>query len=147
MFFLKALATVFAVGSGGYGGVFAPTLFLGVMSGAIFGIILGDFTSIANIPIPLLAVLGMAAFFAGTGRAPLTAIIMTAEMTNDYFLTIPLMIVVIISYVVSIFIEKEDIYTLKLIRRGVSLKDQRKDILDTLIVENAMTQVEKIKSI
>jgi CIC family chloride channel protein len=147
LFFLKAIATVFTVGSGGSGGVFAPTLFLGVMLGAIYGIILGDIINIANSPIALLAVLGMAAFFAGTGRAPLTAIIMTAEMTNDYFLTIPLMIVVIIGYVISIFIEKENIYTLKLIRRGVSLKDQRKDILDTLTVEDAMTPGEKIKSI
>jgi len=144
LFVLKALNTVFTVGSGGSGGVFAPTLFLGVMLGAIFGIIVDDIIVIVNVPIALLALLAMAAFFAGTGRAPLTAIIMTAEMTEDYFLTIPLMIVVTISWGISSVIEKENIYTLKLIRRGVVLTDSRTDILDSITVEQAMTPREKL---
>ncbi len=144
LFVLKALNTVFTVGSGGSGGVFAPTLFLGVMLGAIFGIIVDDIIIIANVPIALLALLAMAAFFAGTGRAPLTAIIMTAEMTEDYFLTIPLMIVVTISWGISSVIEKENIYTLKLIRRGVVLQESRTDILDSITVEQAMTPREKL---
>lgn len=144
LFVLKALNTVFTVGSGGSGGVFAPTLFLGVMLGAIFGIIVDDIIAIVNVPIALLALLAMAAFFAGTGRAPLTAIIMTAEMTEDYFLTIPLMIVVTISWGISSVIEKENIYTLKLIRRGVVLTDSRTDILDSITVEQAMTPREKL---
>ena len=144
LFALKALSTVFTVGTGGSGGVFAPTLFLGVMLGAIFGIIVDDIIIITNVPIPLLALLGMAAFFAGTGRAPLTAVIMTAEMTGDYFLTIPLMIVVSISWIVSILLEKDNIYTLKLIRRGVVLKEPISDILETITVVDAMTPREKL---
>jgi CIC family chloride channel protein len=144
LFVLKALNTVFTIGTGGSGGVFAPTLFLGVMLGAIFGIIVDDIVIITNVPIPLLALLGMAAFFAGTGRAPLTAIIMTAEMTEDYFLTIPLMIVVSISWIVSILFEKDNIYTLKLIRRGVVLKEPIADILETITVVEAMTPREKL---
>jgi len=144
LFVLKALNTVFTIGTGGSGGVFAPTLFLGVMLGAIFGIIVDDIFVITNVPIPLLALLGMAAFFAGTGRAPLTAIIMTAEMTEDYFLTIPLMIVVSISWIVSILLEKDNIYTLKLIRRGVVLKEPIADILETITVVEAMTPREKL---
>ncbi|MFX1515974.1 MAG: chloride channel protein [Promethearchaeota archaeon] len=144
LFALKALNTVFTIGTGGSGGVFAPTLFLGVMLGAIFGIIVDDIIIITNVPIPLLAVLGMAAFFAGTGRAPLTAIIMTAEMTEDYFLTIPLMIAVSISWIISILLEKDNIYTLKLIRRGVVLKEPIADILETITVVEAMTPREKL---
>lgn len=144
LFVLKALNTVFTIGTGGSGGVFAPTLFLGVMLGAIFGIIVDDIIIITNVPIPLLALLGMAAFFAGTGRAPLTAVIMTAEMTKDYFLTIPLMIVVSISWIVSILLEKDNIYTLKLIRRGVVLKEPTADILETITVIEAMTPRDKL---
>ncbi|MFX0120871.1 MAG: chloride channel protein [Promethearchaeota archaeon] len=144
LFILKALSTVFTIGTGGSGGVFAPTLFLGVMLGAIFSIFIDDIIVISNVPITLFALLGMAAFFAGTGRAPLTAIIMTAEMTEDYFLTIPLMFVVAISWLISIFLEKENIYTLKLIRRGVVLEEPRVDLLETITVEKAMTPREKL---
>ncbi len=144
LFVLKAVATVFTVGSGGSGGVFAPTLFLGVMLGAIFAMLVDYVIIIAEVPIALLALLGMAAFFAGTGRAPLTAIIMTAEMTEDYFLTIPLMVVVSISWIVSILLEKENIYTLKLIRRGVILQESRMDILEGISVAEAMTPLEQM---
>ena len=101
---LKVLATILTVGSGGSGGVFAPTLFIGVMLGGLFGVFVTEVFSL-DLNIAFFALLGMAAFFAGTGRAPLTAIIMTAEMTNDYFLTIPLMFVVAISWLLSINIE------------------------------------------
>ncbi len=144
LFILKALSTVFTIGAGGSGGVFAPTLFLGVMLGAIFGVIVDDIIIITNVPISLLALLGMAAFFAGTGRAPLTAIIMTAEMTGDYFLTIPLMVVVSISWLISVVLEKDNIYTLKLIRRGVVLQEPLADVLETITVEEAMTPREKL---
>ncbi|MHA2347342.1 MAG: chloride channel protein, partial [Candidatus Hodarchaeales archaeon] len=135
LFILKALATIFTVGSGGSGGVFAPTLFLGVMIGAIFAIFIDYVIILADVPVALLALLGMAAFFAGTGRAPLTAIIMTAEMTEDYFLTIPLMVVVSISWIVSILLEKDNIYTLKLIRRGV---------LDQIVTVDTRTRLETV---
>ncbi|MFW9906234.1 MAG: chloride channel protein, partial [Candidatus Thorarchaeota archaeon] len=144
LFILKALSTVFTIGAGGSGGVFAPTLFLGVMLGAIFSIVIENIIQITNVPLALFALLGMAAFFAGTGRAPLTAIIMTAEMMDDYFLTIPLMFVVAISWVTSILLEKDNIYSLKLIRRGVVLKEPLLDILETIPVEKAMTPREKL---
>lgn len=141
---LKVVSTVFTIGTGGSGGVFAPTLFIGVMLGAIFSIFVDYIIVIANVPIALFALLGMAAFFAGTGRAPLTAIIMTAEMTEDYFLTIPLMFVVTISWLVSVHLEKSDIYTLKLLRRGVKLEEPMGDILEAITVEHAMIPRDKI---
>lgn len=137
LFVLKAVATVLTIGTGGSGGVFAPTLFLGVMLGAIVAIL-------GQVDVALFALLGMAAFFAGTGRAPLTAVIMTAEMTGDYFVSIPLMLVVTISWLVSTKIEPNDIYVLKLIRRGVNIGETRTDVLEDIEVSRAMTSRDKL---
>ena len=147
LFLLKLLATVFTIGSGGSGGVFAPSLFLGVMLGAFIGAVFKHVLVFENTDIVLFAVLGMAAFFAGTGRAPLTAVIMTAEMTEDFFLTIPLMLVVSVSYLVSSRIEPNDIYVMKLLRRGVTLEAISKDILDQIRVSQAMTPREKLVTV
>jgi CIC family chloride channel protein len=137
---LKALATMLTVGSGGSGGVFAPTLFLGVMLGAIFGVIARDVFGDSSNQIAVFALLGMAAFFAGTGRAPLTAIIMTAELTGDYFLTVPLMLAVTISWLISNQLEPNDIYVQKLVRRGSSIKTGlQADILESITIAEAMT--------
>jgi CIC family chloride channel protein len=137
---LKFLATVLSVGSGGSGGVFAPTLFLGVMLGAIFGVIAREAFGNSNSQIAVFALLGMAAFFAGTGRAPLTAIIMTAEMTGDYFLTIPLMLAVPIAWLISHHLEPDDIYVRKLIRRGTRIEaGLQADILESITIAEAMT--------
>jgi len=68
------------------------------------------------------ALVGMAALFAGSGRAPITCIVIIMEMTHDYFLILPLMIAVSASFLVSSMIEKESIYTMKLSRRGVQIR-------------------------
>ncbi len=144
LFVLKLLATSLTIGTGGSGGVFAPTLFIGVMLGALMGLILNEGFGFANSDVVLFAVAGMAAFFAGTGRAPLTAILMTAEMTDDFFLLIPLMLAASVSYLVSSQLEPSDIYTLKLLRRGVQLEEMTRDILDRILVREAMTPRDKL---
>ncbi|MHA1448571.1 MAG: chloride channel protein, partial [Candidatus Hodarchaeales archaeon] len=144
LFILKVLSTVLSVGSGGSGGVFAPTLFLGVMLGAAIGVIGKNVLGFTSIQVAVFALIGMAAFFAGTGRAPLTAVIITAEMTGDYFLTIPLMFAVAFSFFIASHLEKNDIYILKLTRRGTVLEEPITDILDTIKVSEAMTPVEKL---
>ncbi len=147
LFILKAISTILTIGTGGSGGVFAPTLFLGVMLGAIFGVIVRDIFQISGMDVAVFALLGMAGFFAGTGRAPLTAIIMTAEMTGDYFLMIPLMFVVSISWLVSGRLEHEDIYIRKLTRRGIKIEEPLEDILKTIKVLDIMTPREKLVTI
>ncbi len=147
LFLLKIIATSLTIGTGGSGGVFAPTLFLGVMLGAMVGIVLNLGLGFSNADIVLFAVIGMAAFFAGTGRAPLTAILMTAEMTNDFFLSIPLMLAVSVSYLISSQIQSTDIYTLKLIRRGVQLEEMPRDILDKILVRDAMTPRDRLVTV
>ncbi|MFX0055299.1 MAG: chloride channel protein [Promethearchaeota archaeon] len=119
---VKALSTSFTLGSGGSGGVFAPTLYMGTALGGAFGLA----CSIAFpgvIPEPMaFGIVGMAALFAGSGRAPITCIVMVMEMTSDYSMILPLMIAVSTSFLVASSIEEESIYSLKLSRRGVKLR-------------------------
>ncbi|TFG30806.1 chloride channel protein [Candidatus Thorarchaeota archaeon] len=119
---LKVIATCLTLGSGGSGGVFAPTLFMGAGFGGALGIVFSAVLPFA-VPQPMaFALVGMAALFAGSGRAPITCIVIIMEMTNDYRMILPLMIAVSASYLVSSFIEKESIYTMKLVRRGVNIR-------------------------
>ncbi len=119
---LKALSTSFTLGSGGSGGVFAPTLYIGTALGGAFGLVCSIvFPSIVPQPMAF-AIVGMAALFAGSGRAPITCIVMVMEMTSDYSMILPLMIAVSTSFLVASSIEEESIYSLKLSRRGVKLR-------------------------
>ena len=119
---LKIVTTSLTLGSGGSGGVFAPTLFMGAGFGGALGIIFAAVLPFA-VPQPMaFALVGMAALFAGSGRAPITCIVIIMEMTDDYHIILPLMIAVSASYLVSSFIEKESIYTMKLARRGVQVR-------------------------
>lgn len=137
----KLLATSLTLGSGGSGGVFAPTLFMGAAFGGAFGL---SFSAIAPwaVPQPMaFALVGMAALFAGAGRAPITCIVMLMEMTADYSLILPLMIAVSASYLVSSLIEPESIYTLKLSRRGVRLqRGTHVEVLKTIRAGDVMTK-------
>ncbi|MHC1590485.1 MAG: chloride channel protein, partial [Candidatus Helarchaeales archaeon] len=118
----KMIATSFTIGSGGSGGVFAPSLFIGATFGGFVGGLFGFFfPTIISEPMSF-ALVGMGSLFAGIARAPLTCIVMTIEMTTDYFLIVPLMISCITSYLINYVIMKQKtIYTLKLIRRGLRI--------------------------
>ncbi len=136
---VKAVATSLTLGSGGSGGVFAPTLFIGVFLGAVFGILADMMFDFPVSAVPLFAMLGMAGFFAGTFRAPFTAVIMTAEITGNYFLTIPLLFAVVSSTLVSWRLEPDDIYIKKLLRRGIHIGDDTLfDVLDAVPVSQVM---------
>ena len=134
----KFLATSFSIGSGGSGGIFAPTLFMGAMLGSAFGSLL-FYISIQDLPIEFYAVLGMAGLFAASTRAPLTAIIMTSEMVGDFKLFLPLMFVVITAWIVSKSLLASDIYVIKLIRRGINFEDES-DLLDEITVADIMSR-------
>ncbi|MFW9954324.1 MAG: chloride channel protein [Candidatus Thorarchaeota archaeon] len=119
---LKMLATSSTLGSGGSGGIFAPTLFIGTAFGGAFGLAF-SFLLPTIITHPMaFALVGMTALFAGTGRAPITCIVIVMEMTNDYSLILPLMLATSASFLVSSLLEEESIYTMKLVRRGITLK-------------------------
>jgi CIC family chloride channel protein len=96
----KLVAMSFTISSGGSGGVFAPTLFIGTMLGGALAAVLQQVTPSAPNP-EAFAVVGMAAIFAGAARVPIATLIMVAEMTGGYRLILPTMLAVAISYVVQ----------------------------------------------
>lgn len=116
---LKIIATSLTIGSGGSGGIFAPSLYIGTMFGLASGYILQSlFPTLISDP-NIYAVGGMAALFAGAARAPLTVIFQVPEMTRSFELFLPLMVMCGLSYMVSsILFKGSSIYTIKLERRG-----------------------------
>ena len=137
---IKILSTSLTIGSGGSGGVFAPSLFIGSMFGGAFGhVVHGWFPTITSTP-GAFALVGMAAVFAGAARAPITSIIILFEMTDDYRLILPLMLATVISTILAEHLSKESIYTLKLSRRGIRLERGRDiDVMQGVLVGEAMT--------
>jgi CIC family chloride channel protein len=136
----KLLATSLTLGSGGSGGVFAPSLFMGAMLGGAFGLVvhqlLPDITAAGG----AYALVGMAAVFAGAARAPITAILILFEMTDDYRIILPLMLSTVISTILAERLSRESIYTLKLARRGIRLALGRDiDVMQGVFVDEAMT--------
>ena len=123
LIFLKILATSLTLGSGGSGGIFAPSLFMGAMTGAFFGYFVHSwFPDITATP-GAYALVAMGGLVAGTTRAPITAIIIVFELTNDYNIILPLMITCIMSMIVSSKLSRESIYTLKLLLRNINIKE------------------------
>lgn len=122
LIFFKIIATSTTIGSGGSGGIFAPSLFLGAMTGGLFGMIVHQiFPEITASP-GAYSIVGMGAVVSATTHGPITAILMLFEMTGDYKIILPLMITCIVS---SAFIRQfmtESIYTVKLMRKGINIK-------------------------
>jgi CIC family chloride channel protein len=97
--FLKIIATSLTIGSGGSGGVFAPSLVIGGSFGAVFGLLFGYlFPGLVSQPGTYVLV-GMGAFFSGVAKVPFTSLIMVCEMTSGYGLVVPLMLATAITYV------------------------------------------------
>ncbi len=132
---LKMLAVCFTLGSGGSGGVFAPSLVLGSLVGGAFGMILSFLFPDLGIEPGAYALVGMAAFFAGSAHAPMAAFLIMFELTGDYLIILPLMLAVTITTALSERLHRESIYTLKLIRRGIDVKKERvRDIMESIKV-------------
>ena len=137
---VKIIATAVTLSSGGSGGVFAPSLFLGAMLGGLFGAAVNTIFPDITASSGAYAVIGMAAVIAGAARAPATAIIIIFEMTRDYQIILPLSAAVIISVVVAQALRKQSIYELKLLRRGVDIDGvMQADVLDAVYVRDVMT--------
>ncbi|MEJ2699236.1 MAG: chloride channel protein, partial [Desulfuromonadales bacterium] len=94
----KLAATSLTLGSGGSGGVFSPSLFIGAAMGAGLGLLVHDWFPLMNLDVPAIGVVGMAGMVGGATGAVLTAIVMIFEMTRDYNVIIPLIITVPIAY-------------------------------------------------
>jgi CIC family chloride channel protein len=122
------------MGGGGAGGVFTPSLFVGASFGSFFGLTAARIFPDLGITPEAYALVGMAAIVSGATFAPLTAIIIIFEMTDDYGLILPLMMVCVISYLVSRRIHPESIYSEALRRSG----DHIRHGADRSILERAL---------
>ncbi len=119
--FGKIAATSLSIGIGGSGGIFAPSLFIGVTSGYAYGDIVNHlFGASAGQP-ALYAVVAMGAVFTAAARAPLTSLASVVEMSGDFSLTLPVMLAVAIATTVSRALSYGTIYTTKLLRRGIDI--------------------------
>lgn len=118
---VKLAATVFSYSSGGAGGIFAPSLFVGAMLGGAFGHL--DVALFGHEPRALgaFALVGMGAVFAGVIRAPITSVLIIFEMTGGYGLVLPLMLANMTAFAVARHLRPLQIYEALLAQDGVSL--------------------------
>jgi CIC family chloride channel protein len=114
----KLLATSLSLGSGSSGGIFSPSLFMGATIGGAFAAALTALHLPIKVNIPAFAMVGMAAMVGGGTGASMTAIAMIFEMTRDYQIVLPLVLAVAMSVGIRRLLSGENIYTMKLFRRG-----------------------------
>ena len=135
----KFISWAIALGSGTSGGTLAPLLTIGGATGVLLGsFILYIFPS-SGVTIPLAALVGMSAMFAGASRAFLTSIIFALETTAQSNALLPLLATCGASYIVSFFLMENTIMTEKIARRGIKTPDlYEPDILEKIMVESVM---------
>ena len=141
---IKIFTTSLTLGSGGSGGTFTPTLFMGAMLGGSFGHVVNLWFPEITAPPGAYALAGMAAFFSGAAHAPMTAIFVAFELTGNYHLILPIMLTTVISSLVSQTLHPNSMYTLKLVHRGIRIirgaPGQELYVMDSIAVEDAMTK-------
>ena len=137
---VKILATSITIGSGGSGGVFAPSLFLGAMAGGFFGAVVHQlFPNVTASP-GAYSIVGMGAVVSATTHGPLAAILILFEMTGDYEIILPLMFACIIGTIAAGQLKQDSIYTLKLARRGVNIREGKEvNVLKSMRVKEVMS--------
>ena len=136
----KIITTSLTIGSGGSGGIFAPSLFIGAMLGGAVG-------RTADALLPRLvttpgayALVGMGAVFAGVSHAPMTAVLTIFELTGDYRMILPLMLACGVSAIAARHLVRSSIYNLKLLRRGVHVQlGHDVELLNDIEISRAMT--------
>ncbi|WP_290091568.1 chloride channel protein [Parabacteroides goldsteinii] len=143
--FLILLTKVFASSAtnagGGCGGIFAPSLYLGCISGFLFAHASNYFPFTMYISEKNFALLGMAGIMSGVMHAPLTGVFLIAELTGGYDLFLPLMIVSISSYLTILMFEPHSIYSMRLAQKGELLTHHKDRAVLTLL--NTDSVIEK----
>jgi H+/Cl- antiporter ClcA len=133
---MKFISWAVALGSGTSGGTLAPLLTIGGATGALLGMAILSIFPGAGVVLPLAALIGMSAMFAGASRALLTSIIFALETTGQSNALLPLLAGCVASYVISFFVMKNTIMTEKIARRGVKTPySYEPDILEKILVQ------------
>ena len=143
---LKMLATSITLGAGGSGGVFAPALFIGAMTGGVFGSVMGGLFPTVTASPGAYALVGAAAVFGAAAHAPMTAIVILFEMTDNYRIILPLMLAVVLAQIIASRLNPDSIYSIKLRRLGgFRPSEGEMGTLDILLVADAME--EEVRSV
>jgi len=139
LIFFKIIATSIALGSGGSGGMFAPALFIGCMTGGVFGTLAHAMFPESTATAGAYAMVGVGAVMAAAAHAPLTNILMGYELTGNYLIILPVMTACIMStYVMTRFTDMS-LYTEKLNRRGIQLwRGRDRSVMDKIKVSDVM---------
>lgn len=141
LIFVKILASTITLGSGGSGGIFAPSLFMGCMTGGAFGLVLHSLLPGMTALPGAYALVAMGGVVAGTTYAPITAILIIFEMSGTYSIILPLMLTCITATVMNSTIRRASIYTTKLLRRGIDIEAGReRHLLEHIVVKEVMTR-------
>jgi CIC family chloride channel protein len=140
LIFLKIVATSITLGSGGAGGVFAPSLFIGAMLGGTFGSVVHKLLPNLTAGSGAYATVGIGAFLAAATQAPMTAIFLLFEMTGNYKIIIPIMLTSIIGAVVARKFCEDSIDTVDFTREGINIHEGREvAIMKSIKVGAAIT--------
>lgn len=141
LFILKFISWAVALGSGTSGGTLAPLLTIGGAAGVLLGSLILSYFPASGISLPLAALVGMSAMFAGASRALITSIIFALETTSQSNALLPLLAACAASYIVSFFLMNNTIMTEKIARRGVKTPDSYEpDILEKVRVEQVIKE-------
>ena len=136
----KFFTSSVSLGCGAPGGVFGPTFFIGTMAGATFQRTMASVVPRITGPRGSYALVGLGTFLGGVTHAPLTAIFLLLDMTQNYQVALPAMIAVVVALVVGRALEHESIDTYRLAREGKTLEIGRERLVLTQIpVESVMT--------
>lgn len=142
----KVFASSATNGGGGCGGIFAPSLFLGCITGFVFSYVCNEF-HIGNVFIPEknFALMGMAGLMSGVMHAPLTGIFLIAELTGGYQLFLPLMIVSVSAYLTIIVFEPHSIYSMRLAKKGELITHHKDKAVLTLMNIESIVETDFLK--
>ena len=129
----KAIASTVTNGGGGCGGIFAPSLFLGCVTGYLFASVCNMSGFGVEVSDRNFALFGMAALMSGVFHAPLTGVFLIAELTGGYSLFLPLMIVSVCSYLTVKIFDKNNIYAVRLAQRGELITHHKDQAVLTIL--------------
>ena len=133
----KILAATATTSPGGVGGIFAPSLFVGSITGFVVATVLNQFGFM--LPVENFTLAGMSGLMSGVMHAPLTGIFLIAELTGGYNLFMTLMIVSVISYLTILLFERHSLYAMRLAQKGELLTHNKdRAVLTLLKMENVI---------
>ncbi len=138
---LKSVATAITIGSGGAGGVFAPSLFIGAFCGGSFGALVHNLLPSYTAGPGAYATIGIGAFLAASTHAPMTAIFLLFEMTGNHMVIVPAMLACILSVITAGKLYDDSIDTVDFSREGINIHEGREvAIMKSLKVGKAITE-------